>query len=255
MKPNTIEFLCLLFIVDIGKAKRLSEYEKGQIQAYHSTGLSQRQIADKIQRSQKVVSNFLRDIENYGSYLNSGRPQITTNRDKRQLIRDVVNKDMTILESKMSNGFKASKQTLWRVCHNTKYLKYAKLKPKPKLTFEHKINRLNWSRLHMSFGEKWRQIIFSDEKKFNLDGPDGYKYYWYDLRREPKYYSKRAFGGGSLMVLAAIGWNGKSELVFINGRLNSKKYKEMLEMYFLPFVGRISGDTWTFQQDNCKVHT
>jgi len=49
-------------------------------------------------------------------------------------------------------------------------------------------------------GSKWETILFSDEKKFNLDGPGGFKYYRHDLRKEPKYYSKRVSGDGSVMV-------------------------------------------------------
>ena len=55
------------------------------------------------------------------------------------------------------------------------------MKGKPKLTSEHKHLRMEWCKEHMDFSEKWRDVIFSDEKKFNLDGPDGYKYYWHDL--------------------------------------------------------------------------
>ena len=45
------------------------------------------------------------------------------------------------------------------------------------------------------------------KKKFNLDGPEGYRYYWHDLRKEKQYFSKRHFGGGSLMIWGAYGLN------------------------------------------------
>uniref|UniRef100_A0A182S088 Uncharacterized protein n=1 Tax=Anopheles funestus TaxID=62324 RepID=A0A182S088_ANOFN len=47
---------------------------------------------------------------------------------------------------------------------------------------------------------QWDTVIFSDEKKFNLDGPDGFIGYWRDLRKEPEYFSRDNFGGGSLMT-------------------------------------------------------
>ena len=56
--------------------------------------------------------------------------------------------------------------------------------------------------------------------------------------------SLRAFGGGSLMIWAAIGWNGKSEL---SGRQDSHKYKDVLNKYLLPFTNRIAGVETIFQ--------
>ncbi|UMM13991.1 hypothetical protein L5515_001994 [Caenorhabditis briggsae] len=50
----------------------------------------------------------------------------------------------------------------------------------------------------------WDKIIFSDEKKFNLDGPDGFNSYWHDLKKDPLHFSKRNFGGGRLMVWGAF---------------------------------------------------
>ena len=49
-------------------------------------------------------------------------------------------------------------------------------------------------------GLDWTKVVFSDEKKFNLDGPDGCAYYWLDLRKEEKLFRKRVEGGGFLML-------------------------------------------------------
>ncbi|PIO63996.1 hypothetical protein TELCIR_14389 [Teladorsagia circumcincta] len=43
-------------------------------------------------------------------------------------------------------------------------------------------------------------LIFPDENKSNLDGPDGYAYYRTDHRKKPKYFNRRNFGGGSALV-------------------------------------------------------
>ena len=51
------------------------------------------------------------------------------------------------------------------------------MKAKPCLNQRHKDSRLKWARKHTIYGEKWLPVIFSDEKKRNLDGPDGYKSY------------------------------------------------------------------------------
>ena len=51
---------------------------------------------------------------------------------------------------------------------------YKKRKGQPKLTKLHKKNRLNFATEKIEWDKEWDQIIFSEEKKFNLDGPDGF---------------------------------------------------------------------------------
>lgn len=43
-------------------------------------------------------------------------------------------------------------------------------------------------------------MIFSDEKKFNLDGPDGFSYYFHDIRKEELLKNRRVMGSGGIMV-------------------------------------------------------
>ena len=239
----------------MGLGKRLTDHERGLIEGLAESGLSHKAIATKVARSQNVVSSYLRNKENYGQKYGLKNRKPLDPRTKRQFLRPIYSHGISIMKSKAENNIPLSKTTLWKVCANEKNLKNVKRIGAPKLTIAHKKKRIEWAKNHMDFGEKWQKVIFSDEKKFNLDGPDGYQFYWHDLRKEPQYFSKRAFGGGSLMIWAAIGWNGKSELVFLSGRQDSHKYKDVLNKYLLPFTNRIAGVETIFQQDNCRIHT
>ena len=99
---------------------------------------------------------------------------------------------------------------------------------KPPLTTKHKLARLQLARNFHHFNKEWEKYVFSDEKKFNLDGPAGFKYYWHDLRKQPRLFSKRQSGGGSIMIWRAIGFKGKLDLVIIDTILNSAGYVDIL---------------------------
>ena len=235
--------------------KLLSEYEMGLISGLKSAGMSNRDIATSIGRSSTVVDNYVKNPENYGQNHRGGRPKAISIREKRKFLRDVSNTGLSINQIRGQNGITASKTTCWRLCNEDHNLVFSKMKRTPKLKPVHIENRLNWAKTHMSWTEEWHKIIFSDEKKFNLDGPDGLKYYWHDLRKEPKWFSKQAAGGGSVMVWAGVGYEGKTDLVIIDQKNNGDRYVEMLEKHLIPFTDRIIGQNWTLQQDNSSVHT
>lgn len=90
-------------------------------------------------------------------------------------------------------------------------------------------------------------MIFSDEKKFNLDGPDGFAHYWHDLRKEKRYFASQNFGGGSLMVWGAFSGMGKLELAFISCRMASQDYIKVLNDHLLPFRQRFRRVKFIFQ--------
>lgn len=56
----------------MGRGKYLTESEKGSIQSLHDVGFSNRMIARKINRSEKIIRTFLADPEGYGKHKSPG---------------------------------------------------------------------------------------------------------------------------------------------------------------------------------------
>lgn len=128
------------------------------------------------------------------------------------------------------------------------------MKCKPKLTKSNIKARREFADKHLHWDHQWRNIIFSDEKKFNLDGPDGWACYWHDLRTEEIIFSKRQSGGGSVMIWGAIGYQNKSDLTFVDTRMKAVDYQRMIALHLPAYGDYLAGPGWKFQQDNAPVH-
>ncbi|RWR98786.1 Transposable element Tc3 transposase-like protein, partial [Dinothrombium tinctorium] len=182
-----------------------------------------------------AVAHVLADPDNYGKRKRSGRPPKLTPRNKRAILNAT------------NAGPTTARQILAHLDLN--------LKKKPALQNHHKDARLNFAQKHISWSDQWNSIIFSDEKKFNMDGPDGIHYYWHDLRSKPKTIMSRNFGGGSVMVWAGFSSSGKTSIAFLDGRQKASDYQRTLSDFILPVGSQLGGPQWIFQQDNAAIHT
>ena len=73
--------------------------------------------------------------------------------------------------------------------------------------------------------KKLRKFVFSDEKKFNFDGLDGFQKYWHTKKFPEENYSTRHSGGRSLMISGCSHLQGKLKL---RGRQKTADYVKML---------------------------
>lgn len=234
--------------------RRLSEDERGQVRAYNDAGVTKAEIARRLGRSRTVIINYLADPAGYATKARSGRPKALTRRAESQLQRAASNAKVTAAGLKHKLQLQVTTRTVNRYLGRCGHLIRLKLQAKPPLGPEHKLARFEYARLHYFWNPEWSNVLFSDEKKFNLDGPDGFQYYWHDLRKEKLYFSRRVQGGGSVMVWACFSEHYKSEIVFVSTRLNSSRYVSMLGNHLLPLMRSADHPGMVFQQDNAPCH-
>ena len=184
-----------------------------------------------------------------------GRPKLLNERYINRLNRSISNVSTTARLIKSDLKIPGSLRTIQRQIKKLPNIRRKKMLRKPKLFQHHKNARLKWAKYHGTWTKKWHSVCFSDEKKFNLDGPDGFSYYFHDLRKEELLLSKRQNGGGSIMVFGAFGYHGKLSIHFVEDNMKAKDYVDIICNKVIPFSNKMYGKNWIFQQDNAPVHT
>ena len=96
------------------------------------------------------------------------------------------------------------------------------------------------------------KTIFSDEKRFTLDGSDNQLSY-VDKNR-PLLRQKRQCHGGGIMVWLMVLPNGLLCHKILYGKFNSIDYLKLLSEVAVPIANLNFGRNYTFQDDNCSVH-
>lgn len=232
----------------------LTDPEKIQIKFFCDQGCSNREIARKINRSECVVRNFLKKGQNYGVRKPTKGNSKLTKREKNKIKHEATRNKLNATQIKNKLGLSVTSKHVQHILRTDGNIKWKKPLCKPMLKQHHKEARLNFARKHMNWTHEWKKVIFSDEKKFNLDGPDSYSCYWHDMRSTDIRMSKRNFGGGSVMVWAAFSAVGKASICFVPTKMNSTTYTDLLEDALISFMDEEMDEDCIFQQDNAPIH-
>ncbi len=214
----------------------LTDFEKGIALALAANNATERTIAARLGRTKTAVHNLLVRYHSKKSKKKTERPPSVTPTILRAMRRHASTGNYTARAIRDMFCSTVSVRRVQQLLSTAEYLEYRKMKRNPRMTFRHYEERRKWARDRVQWAGRWKRVIFSDEKKFNLDGPDGFAYYWHDLRKEERYFSKRQNGGGGIMIWAAMSYRGLSDLYVVDGTLNSERYCNILSHYLLPFA-------------------
>jgi transposase len=239
----------------MARGASLSNLERGKIIAYYDAGMSKRSIATKINRSTSVIRNFLRSPENYSERKTRGIRRKVSDTAKRRLLRAASNQITSASKLQRSLGLKVSLRRVQQILQKAPNLEYRKMKRVPWMNSRNILQRIDWATKHIAWNSEWESVIFSDEKKFNLDGPDGLMCYWHDSRKSHLSVGRRVSGGGSVMIWGAFHSCGKSQLAILDGKQTSESYVKTLNNFLLPMIEENHQKSLIFQHDNAAIHT
>ena len=242
----------------MGRRAHLTPAEKAVIVALHREGLTEREIRDRVKRSKTAVHNVINSQSSPSKKENRGRKSKLSPRMCRKIVRKARAGGFTARKLCVDYGLPVSIRRVQQVLSSAQYCEFEERKKAPALTPAHKAARLDWCE---TFSAKevryWNDVIFSDEKRSSLDGPDSVCYYWADPIIVDEYFSKRPRGGGGWMVWAGVSSRGKTPLVFIDYNMDGAKYTSILEEHLLPLIETkfLSADKHAlFQQDHASCH-
>ena len=235
--------------------KHLTAAERANIEEYRRQGLSYREIAKATNASYNQVANLLQKKTFRKTKETRGGKIHFTGRQERTMTKLACRYYCTSAEIRSQLKTTASKSTIQRYLKSDLSIKYGKIFSKPNLSEVHKLSRLEWAGNYVDLGSNWKNVIFSDEKKFNLDGPDGVKKFWYEPGANRRVFQKRQNGGGNVMIWAAFSAIGKSKLCVLEGRQTAGSYIDTLETNVMPLIAKHSPESILYQQDNCPIHT
>lgn len=145
-----------------------------------------------------------------------------------------------------------SKRTINRHMKTIK-MSYEKAKDFIQLTKKQEASRVTFVKSWTEQNIDWSKVVYTDEKRFSLDGPDSWSTYTDEDRKI--FRNKRQNKGGGIMLWGMITFDGLLYIIWIDGKFDSSAYCSIILDDIQPLLDDIFGEkNYYFQQDNCPSH-
>lgn len=248
----------------MGRAKHTTDAERVQIYNMFENGISMNQIAKYLNVSRKRIQNCVKKMENQTPTVEKrGKPRKTTAAIRRIITR-LVKTDPFLTASRLKSiladtySVELSISTIQRTLREEKLFGRIARK-KPHVSKVNLRKRLHFAKMHIQKNDLWwRNVLWSDESKFNRFNSDGKVYVRRPPNQEynPKYTLKTVkHGGGSVIVWGCFSWYGVGPIHRIEGIMNAQMYKDIMKNVMLPYATEEMPLIWKFQHDNDPKHT
>lgn len=251
----------------MGRQRGQTTFEVRELIIKHSKdGKSVRDIAKIVDRSHSTVQDIIKRFRTTKTIENKPKTahnKIFNEADERFLVRKVkINPFLSapkladIAEKEL--GKHASPSTIRNVLRKAE-LNGRRARQKPLISKQNKMKRLQFAKDYQNKDFSfWKDVLFTDESKFNIFGSDGKPYVW--RRTNEELVSKNLkptvkHGGGSVMVWGSFSASGPGALHFIDGIMNQHVYLDILKLNLPLSVQKLGlSDRWKFYQDNDPKH-
>lgn len=122
---------------------------------------SSRKIAAHLRRSGNVINGYVSNLVKYRTQKSSGSPKRLDDRAKRRIVHTALSENKSC-KIQQEIAPEALKSTIWNVLKNTPHTSHQKMNASLRLKDHHKLARLNFARLHVSWTHQWDRTIWID---------------------------------------------------------------------------------------------
>lgn len=251
----------------MAKIRETSLEERKLIIRFVKEGKSYREVGKILQKSFATIQSIVKKFKKTGNVENesrSGHPSKLTTRTKRNLVRKIkqnphISAPKLKAQLEEETGACVSASTIRRALIEADFHGRSSRK-KGWVSEVNAKKRLSFAKEYQNQpSEFWERVIFSDESKFNLFGPDGNQKVWRKPGTEMYRKNLKAtikHGGGSVLVWGCMSAAGVGNLTFIEEKMNRFGYIEILKAYLKNSALKMGlENNFIFQHDNDPKHT
>jgi transposase len=240
------------------KSNFVTDKLRGIIETYHREGYAQRAIQQQVKKlgygvSQPTICRVIKGTSQAKGVRKVGRPKILSETTVRAVSRGLRLRQLYSLRDAVGMleglGQRVAKSTLHSNLQDEEMV-YGKGRPILKLKRCHRVARLRWAKDQLRLKRNWRRVVFSDEKKWNLTGPDCTRLLWYLKGQRPDVPTDKRKPPG-VMLWGGFGAGPHQSLLHVEGNIDATKYQAVLERGLLEHR---TSRSYVLLQDNAKPH-